>query len=90
MLKSSKFMAQLQCNRWSDVADCLTFLSSHVFSRSGIKMAEGFPIVSNLAVTTRITINYSRAIFFLKRIFKSKQCVKSKLRSKNYFQFTIW
>ena len=26
MLKSSKFMAQLHCNRWSDIADCLTFL----------------------------------------------------------------
>ena len=33
----------------------------HVFSRSGIKVAEGFPIISNLAVTTRIKINYSRA-----------------------------
>ena len=27
MLKSSKFMAQLHCNRWSDIADCLTFFS---------------------------------------------------------------
>ena len=26
MLKSSKFMAQLHCNRWSDIADCLTIL----------------------------------------------------------------
>ena len=26
MLKSSKFMAQLRCNRWPDIADCLTFL----------------------------------------------------------------
>ena len=26
MLKSSKFKAQLQYNRWSDIADCLTFL----------------------------------------------------------------
>ena len=25
-LKSSKFMAQLHCNRWSDITDCLTFL----------------------------------------------------------------
>ena len=36
----------------------------HVFSRSGTKVAEGFPIISNLAVTTRITINYSRVDFF--------------------------
>ena len=26
MLKSSKFKAQLHSNRWSDIADCLTFL----------------------------------------------------------------
>ena len=55
----------------------------HVFSCSGIKVVESFPIISNLAVTTRITINYSRVEFFLKWIFKSKQCVKSSLRSKN-------
>ena len=36
----------------------------HVFSCSGIKVVEGFPIFSNLAVTTRIKINYSRANFF--------------------------
>ena len=36
----------------------------HVFSRSRIKVAEGFPIISNLAVTTRITMNYYRANFF--------------------------
>ena len=62
---------------------------SHVFSCSGIKVSEGFHIISNLAVTTRITINYFRADFFLKWILKLKQCVKSPLRSKNYFQFTI-
>ena len=33
----------------------------HLFSHSGIKVAEGFPIINNLAVATRITINYSRA-----------------------------
>ena len=26
MLKSSKFIARLHCNRWSDIADCLMFL----------------------------------------------------------------
>ena len=36
----------------------------HVFSRSGIKVVEDFPIINNLAVTTRITINFSRADFF--------------------------
>ena len=53
-----------------------------MFSRSGIKVAKGFPIISNLAVTTRITINHSRANFFLKWIPKSKQCDKSTLRPK--------
>ena len=62
----------------------------HVVSRSGIKMAEGFPIISNPAVTTRLMINYYRADFFLKWILKSKQCVRSTLRSKNYFQVTMW
>ena len=33
----------------------------HVLSRSGVKVVEGFPIISNLAVTTGITISYSRA-----------------------------
>ena len=28
IMTSSKFMAQLQGNRWSDTADCLTFLRS--------------------------------------------------------------
>ena len=36
-----------------------------MFSRCGIKVAEGFPIISNLAVTTRITINYFRASLFM-------------------------
>ena len=105
MLKSSKFMAQLHCNR------SYTAIAAHILQRlfnifeafsckigdfqvfsshSGIKVAEGFHTISNLAVTTSKTINYFRANFFLKWIFKSKQCVKSALRSKNYFQFTIW
>ena len=61
-----------------------------MFNRSGIKVAEGFPIIINLAVATRITISYPRANFFLQWIFKSKQCVKSTIRSKNYIQFTTW
>ena len=96
MLKPSKFMAQLHYNKWSDAADCFTFFeifsckigAPHVSSCSGIKVTEGFSIISNLVVTTRITISYSRANFFLKQLFEQKQSVKSTLRSKNYFQFT--
>ena len=57
----------------------------HVFSRFGIKVAEVFPIITNLAVTTRITINYSRSDFFLKWILKSKQYVKLPLDLKIFF-----
>ena len=72
MLKPSKFMAQLHYNKWSDAADCFTFFeifsckigAPHVSSCSGIKVTEGFSIISNLVVTTRITISYSRANFF--------------------------
>ena len=32
-----------------------------MFSHSDIKVAVDFPIINNLAVATRITINYSRA-----------------------------
>ena len=56
----------------------------HVFSRSGGKVLEGFPIISNLAVTTHLTINYSRADFFLKWVLKSKQYVKFTFRSENF------
>ena len=49
-------MAQLHSNRWSDIAVFLTFFEAffckfsdpHVFSRSGIKVTEGFSIISNL------------------------------------------
>ena len=36
----------------------------NVFSHSGIRVTEGFSIISKLAVTTRVTKNYSRATFF--------------------------
>ena len=56
-----------------------------MFSRFGMKVAEGFPIIRNLAVTTRITINYSRSDFFLKWILKSKLYVKLPLDLKIFF-----
>ena len=37
---------------------------SHIFSHSGIKLVDCFSIINNLAVTTQITINYSRVNFF--------------------------
>ena len=35
-----------------------------MFSRSVINMTEGFSVLSNVAVTTPIAINYSRPDFF--------------------------
>ena len=71
--KLSKFIVQLYWNRCSDIADCLTFLrrfpkirDPHMFSRSGIKVTEGFSVISNVPVTTRIAINYSTEDFFFK------------------------
>ena len=70
--KLSKFMAQLHCNKWSDIGDCLTLLSlfpliSEIpMCLAGIKVEESFSVISDLAVTTIITINYSRVNFFLK------------------------
>ena len=61
----------------------------HVFSSSGIKVEEGFSVLRNLAVTIPLTITYFIANFFLKKIFKSEEAVKSKLRSKTYFHFFI-
>ena len=93
--KLSKFMAQLHCNKWSDIGDCLTLLSlfpliSEIpMCLAGIKVEESFSVISDLAVTTFITINYSRVNFFLKWIFKSNGGIKSTLWSKNGFQFTI-
>ena len=38
----------------------------HVFSHSGIKVFAGFSVITNLAVTTHVTINHSKLTFFLK------------------------
>ena len=61
-------MAQLHCNRWSDIVDCF-----NVFEALSCKIGDPhdphFSIISKLVVTTSITINYSRANFFLKGIF---------------------
>ena len=37
-----------------------------VFSGFGIKVTEGFSVISNVAVTIPIAINYSRAEFLFK------------------------
>ena len=104
MLKLSKFMAQLHCNRWPKIVwpfnvfkvfnvfvkyGCLTFLRCFsvrleisLCSAALIKVTQSFSKISNLAFTTRVTINYFAEKCFLKWIFKSKKHVKSTLTSK--------
>ena len=47
------------------------------------KMSKCFFVVSNLAVTARIVVDYFREDFFLEGIFESKQVTKSASGSKN-------
>ena len=53
-------------------------------------MLESFSKISNLAVTTSVTLDYSREDFFLEGIFESKQVTKSATGSKNNIKLTEW
>ena len=53
-------------------------------------MLEGFFVIRNFAVTTRLAVDYSREDFFLERIFESKQVIKSASGSKNNIKLTEW
>ena len=53
-------------------------------------MLERFSVISNLAGTTRIVVDYSRDNFFLEGIFESKQGTKSASGSKNNIKLTEW
>ena len=91
------------CNRWSDIANSLAFLislsrqirSSHVLRGSCKKMSKPFSVISKLAVTTRIAVDYSREDFFLEGIFESKKLpslqmdVKTTLSLQNGIFFSI-
>ena len=51
-------------------------------------MSKCFFVVSNLAVTARIVVDYFREDFFLEGIFESKQVTKSASGSKNNLELT--
>ena len=53
-------------------------------------MSESFSATSNLALTTRITVDHSREVFFFKGIFESKQVTKSASAYENNIKFTEW
>ena len=54
-----------------------------MFCSSSEKMALSFTIISNVAVTTHISINKKGADLFTKGIFKLEQSISFMLRSKN-------
>ena len=60
-------------------------VDSHLFSSSGIKMTKGFSVISNLSVTTRVTINYSKAVFFSSESLKQNELLSLHLDLKITF-----
>ena len=55
------------------------------------KMSERFSVISNLAVSTRIAVDYCRLdLFFLREFIESKQVTKSASESKNNIELTEW
>ena len=56
---------------------------SQIFRWYSKKMMEVFSVISNLAVTTPIAVEYSGVDFFLEWIFESKQVTKSQGGPKN-------
>ena len=53
-------------------------------------MLERLSVISSLAVTAHIVVDYSREDFFLEGIFESKQVTKSASESKNSIKLTEW
>ena len=49
-----------------------------------------FSVISNLAFTTHVAVDYSGEDFFLEGIFESKQVTKSTGASKNNLKLTKW
>ena len=58
-------------------------------SDSRKQMSESFLVISNLAVTTRIAVDYFRYDFFLKRIFQFEQVTKPASGSENNIKGTL-
>ena len=80
----SRFIKQLHSSRWSDTTACLNLfkmLSSQIrnthmlfiLSKKGMVC---FTIISNFAVTTRVSVNNVRADLSLKGILKTEQQIK--------------
>ena len=61
-----------------------------MISCCGVKVMQDFSIIRDLAVTTRVAINYSRADVFFSFSGDPVKRNKSSLRCKNYFWFTVW
>ena len=94
--KWSKSIEQLYSSRWSDTADCLTLLRRFpvklnipLCSAALVKMWRFcFTIISNLGVTTRVSVNSVRADHFFKGIFITEQRTQFTRWLENNFKFT--
>ena len=94
--KWSKSIKQLHSSRWTDIADCLTYLRRIpvklempiCYAVLVTKVAVCFTIISNLAVSTQVSVNNVGVAIFLKGIFITKQWIWSAWWLENNFKFT--
>ena len=78
--KWSKSTEQLYSRKWSDTAYCVT-LSKHIrytllLCSPSKKVVVCFTMISNFAVTTRVSVNNVRVDLFLKAIFMTEQRIQ--------------
>ena len=71
--KCSKSIKQLHSSRWSDTTDCLTLLRCFhvkleipIWSAAPVKKMVCFIIISNIAVTARVSVKMLGGIIFLR------------------------
>ena len=57
----------------------------YLLSHSGVKVTEGFPLISNLALTRRIATIYFRSDFFSSESLKQNKVLILRLELKNTF-----
>ena len=93
--KWSNSVEQLHSSMWSDTADFLTLLRhfpvklhTHMLFSTSKKGELYFTVISNLAVTTRVSVNNVRADLFLEGIFITQQRTQLTRWLQNNFKFT--
>ena len=96
--KSSKDIGESHCNRWLHIADSLTYLIRFpvkfevpMCSDALVKKCGNvFSVLSNLAVTTRIVVDYSREDFFSRYSLNLNKLPSLQMDLKNNIKLTKW